>query len=260
MQSPLGNDLIWLWNILVTIGTLVYIFGIIGIMEKLVDKKILSSDLSRKVIHVAAGSWIIFWFFYDKQPGDFTWLLNIAVPALFFLTFLYKGMFATPEDKDVKTMTRTGDPKELLKGPLYFTITMITMGTIFYGSYAGALAMAVVGWGDGLAPYFGKKYGSKTYKTFGREKTLEGTLAMFIFSIIGGILFVILLQPVLAPFSKSFDLLFIFMVVLLVAVIATIVEALSPADIDNLLIPLSTIVVCLLVDAFAKSSLVVLSF
>ncbi len=260
MQSPLGDGLIWMWNVIVTIGTLVYIIGIITLMEKMVDRQFLSSDLSRKVIHVAAGSWILFWFFYDKRPGDFSWLLNVVVPFLFFLTFLYKGMFAPPEDKDVKTMTRTGNPRELLRGPLYFTITMIVIGTLFYGTYVGALAMAVVGWGDGLAPYFGKKYGSRKFKTLGREKTLEGTLAMFIFSIIGAVVFSVILRPVLVSYSSNFDWTFFVEVILLVAIVSTIVEALSPADVDNLLIPLFTILVCYFIDVVTGTSLVQLAF
>ncbi|UCE14698.1 MAG: hypothetical protein JSV04_05830, partial [Candidatus Heimdallarchaeota archaeon] len=186
-------DLPIVWNFIFgAIVAMVYIQGIIKIMEKLVDSGKLSSDLSRKVIHIAAGSFIWVWLFID--PSDnWSYLFNIIVPFLFFLTFLMKGMKGSPDDPDVKTMTRTGDPRELMRGPLYFTIVMIIAGTILFGSYAGMFMMALVGWGDGLAPYVGQRWGRRKYKTLGREKTIEGSISVFLFSVAGCLVFYVLL-------------------------------------------------------------------
>ena len=151
------------WNLIMgAVVMMIYIQGIIIIMKKLVDAGTLSSDLSRKVIHIAAGSYIWVWLFIDTS--DLSAMANIIVPLLFFATFLMKGFKATPDDKDVKTMTRTGDPKELHKGPLYFTIVMMVAGTLFLDTWVGVFMMAIVGWGDGIAPYIGQKLGGKTYK------------------------------------------------------------------------------------------------
>ncbi|MHA1207435.1 MAG: diacylglycerol/polyprenol kinase family protein, partial [Candidatus Hodarchaeales archaeon] len=165
----------------------------------------------------------------------------------------YKGYRGSPDDPDVKTMSRTGDPRELLKGTLYFTIIMMIAGTVLFGSFAGMLMMAIVGWGDGIAPYIGKKYGKRTYKTFGREKTLEGSLGFFVFAVLGSLFFWIFLgflgaidPPVLH--NPGVELLEILIVILLCSFVATIVEALSPSDIDNLLIPASTLVTLLIVE------------
>ncbi|MCK4847401.1 MAG: phosphatidate cytidylyltransferase [Candidatus Heimdallarchaeota archaeon] len=256
-----------IWNIIIgVVAALIYVKGTIFLMDKMVTQGKLSSDLSRKVIHIAAGSYLWVWLFIDTSD-NFSYLLNIAVPLLFFFTFLYKGYRGSPDDPDVKTMSRTGDPRELLKGTLYFTIIMMIAGTILFGSYAGMLMMAIVGWGDGIAPYIGKKYGKRTYKTFGREKTLEGSIGFFLFAALGSLFFWIFLgvlggigTPVLA--NPGVELLEIFIVILLCSFVATIVEALSPADIDNLLIPASTIVTLLIVDffLFAGASFVLLKF
>jgi len=231
---------------------MIYIQGIIKIMEKLVDSGTLSSDLSRKVIHIAAGSYIWVWLFMD--PTDkITYVFNIIVPLLFFLTFLYKGTKGSPDDKDVKTMTRTGDPSELLKGPLFFTIVMMVAGTIFYNTYVGVFMMAIVGWGDGIAPYIGKKYGGPTYKTLGREKTITGSVSVFIFSVLGCLIFYILLgiiggtgDPLLV--DPNVDMITILAVIVVLSLVATVIEALSPSDLDNILIPLSTIIMLFLID------------
>ena len=244
-----------IWNFIIgVVVTLVYVKGTIFLLDKLVSQGKLSSDLSRKIIHICAGSFMWVWLFIDTSDG-FSYLLNIAVPLLFFLTFLRKGNSDNRDDPDVQTMSRTGDPAELLKGPLYFTVVMMIAGTVLFGSYAGMLALAIVGWGDGIAPYIGKKYGKRTYKTFGREKTLEGSLGFFVFAALGSLFFWLFLgvlgaldTPVLA--NPGVELLEIFLVILLCSFVATIVEAFSPADIDNLLIPASTIITLLLVDFF----------
>ncbi|MHA2330254.1 MAG: diacylglycerol/polyprenol kinase family protein [Candidatus Hodarchaeales archaeon] len=255
--NPFQNDrfLTIVWNIVVGgVLMMVYVQGIIFVMSKLVDSGTLSSDLSRKVIHIAAGSYIWIWLFTD--PTDmFSYLFNIIVPLLFFVTFMYKGNNATSEDKDVKTMTRTGDPKELLKGPLYFTIVMMIAGTIFFNTYVGIFMMAIVGWGDGIAPYIGQKYGGPKYKTLGREKTLTGSISVFLFSVFGCLVFYVLLGLIgdilpgdKLPLSTNVDIVMIFSVIVVLALVAMIVEALSPPDLDNLLLPASTIIVLLLID------------
>ncbi|MFX1283058.1 MAG: diacylglycerol/polyprenol kinase family protein [Promethearchaeota archaeon] len=251
-----GLPLVWNF-ILGAIVAMIYIQGIIMLMERLVNGGTLSSDLSRKVIHIAAGSFIWIWLFMDTSD-KLTYMLNIVVPLLFFLTFLLKGTRGSPDDKDVKTMTRTGNPRELLKGPLYFTIVMMVAGTILYGTYAGMLMMAIVGWGDGIAPYIGQRWGKRNYKTLGREKTLEGSVGVLLFSILGCLVFYVLLgiigdldfgtDIILANPGDNVDLTIILVVIVILGVVAMIIEALSPSDLDNLLIPASTLITLFIID------------
>ncbi|MFX0125963.1 MAG: diacylglycerol/polyprenol kinase family protein [Candidatus Hodarchaeota archaeon] len=252
-------DLPLVWNfILGAFVAMIYIQGIIMLMERLVNSGTLSSDLSRKVIHIAAGSFIWIWLFMDTSD-KLTYMLNIVVPLLFFLTFLFKGTRGSPDDKDVKTMTRTGDPRELLKGPLYFTIVMMVAGTILYGTFAGMFMMAIVGWGDGIAPYIGQRWGKRKYKTLGREKTLEGSVGVFLFSIAGSLIFYVLLgiiggidfgtnSVILANPGDNVEITIILIVIIILGVVAMIVEALSPSDLDNLLIPASTLITLFIID------------
>lgn len=150
------------------------------------------------------------------------------------MLLLVKGFTADENDEAVKTMTRTGDRKELLKGPLYFTIVMCIMGTFFYKTQLALTAMGILGWGDGLAPVFGKRFGKHKFNILS-EKSIEGSLAFLIFGILGAVLF------------NSFfvDNLNLFLI-LIVGLIATIIEAGSPRDFDNLLIPLGISIVYLI--------------
>lgn len=188
-------------------------------------KKGFPQDLSRKVVHVAAGSWLIFWLAYDSS--HWTKYLNITAAFIWTILLLVKGFTAKPDDKAVKTMTRTGDRRELLRGPLYFTLVMDLLGTVFYSTPFALTAMGFLTWGDGLAPVVGSRYGKHAYKVFS-NKTIEGSITFFVLGLAGAVLFNML-------FGKSINLEFM----LLCAVVATIVEGISPRDLDNILIPLT---------------------
>lgn len=233
------------WNFIIgVIVALVYIFAVIGIMDKAVAKGF-PSDLSRKIIHIAAGSWIWIWPLMD--PSNWSYMFNITVALLWTLLFLKLGTKGSPEDTAVKTMTRTGDPKELLKGPLYFTLVMDFIGLFYFMNFVGVISMAMLGWGDGLAPYVGKKYGVHKYKLLGREKSIEGSLTVFFASVFAALLFVTWMfgVPSLAVIEW----------IVILALIGTIVEAVSPADIDNILIPLAIIIVCILFAPFLPAGI-----
>ncbi|MCX7876270.1 MAG: hypothetical protein N2321_08910 [Melioribacteraceae bacterium] len=212
-----------LQNILVTIFAFIYVFGIVALMDFFV-KKGFPQDLSRKVVHIAAGSWLIFWLLYDSS--HWTKYLNISPALLWTFLLLQKGFFAKADDQAVKTMTRTGDKKELLKGPLYFTIVMNIFGTLFYGSNLSFYAMGFLTWGDGLAPVIGTRFGKHKFRILS-EKSIEGSFAFFIFGIIGTMIFHLI-------FNIEINWYFLF----LCAITSTIIEAISPKDFDNILIPI----------------------
>ncbi len=217
-----------LQNIVVTIGGLVYVFGIVAIMDFVV-KKGFPQDLSRKVVHIAAGSWLIFWPLYN--PDHWTKFLNITPAFIWTILLLIKGFTAKPDDQAVKTMTRTGDRRELLKGPLYFTLVMDIMGTIFFYSPGALLSMGFLGWGDGLAPVFGKRFGKHKYHIFS-DKTFEGSIAFFCFGFLGALIFSLL-------FFGQINILLL----VSAAVVTTVIEGFSPKDIDNILIPIFSMIV-----------------
>ena len=222
-----GLPVVW-HNVFVAFLTFVYVFSVPPLMDYLVTRHNLSRDISRKITHICAGSVIIFLpLFHD---GHWSQYLNVSVYVVWALLFLQKGFFAADDDQAIKTMTRTGDKRELLRGTFYFVIVGIICGTVYYKQLPGVLAMAVLGWGDGLAPIVGMKLGKMKYKVLS-EKTFEGSLAFFAGSVLAGMFFVWLIIP------EAFDL----STILIIALAATIVEGLSPKEVDNILIPLAVI-------------------
>lgn len=217
------------WNAVIGIFLpLIYINTIIAIMNKLVDKGF-PPDLSRKIIHIAAGSWIWVWPLLDPSDG-WSYIFNISVAVLWSILFITKGLKASPDDPAVKTMTRTGDPKELLKGPLFFTLAMEFVGIFLFMKFIGVAIMGYLGWGDGIAPYVGKKWGKHKYKLLGREKSIEGSIAVFIAGFLGSLLLYLLVFYSFPSLQELYKL-------IVLGIIAVIVEAVSPSDVDNLLIP-----------------------
>jgi len=73
-----------LYNIFITVLGLVYVFGIVGLMDYAV-KKGLAQDISRKIVHIAAGSWLIFWPLYDSTH----WTKYLNIYLLLFGQYYY---------------------------------------------------------------------------------------------------------------------------------------------------------------------------
>jgi len=222
-----GLPVLW-HNVLIAFMTLIYVFSVPPLMDYLVTNHNLSRDISRKITHICAGTVIIFLPLF--QDGHWSQYLNVSVYVIWALLFIQKGLFAADDDQAIKTMTRTGDRRELLKGTFYFVVVGIICGTVFYKQLPGVLAMAVLGWGDGLAPIVGLKLGKMEYKVL-CKKTVEGSLAFFAGSLLAGMFFVWLIIP--AAFNLS--------TILIIALVATIVEGMSPKEVDNILIPVVVI-------------------
>lgn len=202
-------------------------FSVVGIMDYFVKKRNFPQDISRKIVHIAAGSWLVFWAFYD--PNHWSKYLNITPAFLWTFLLIIKGFTAKPDDEAVKTMTRTGDRNELLKGPLYFTIVMNLMGTVFMYQEVALTAMGLLGWGDGLAPVFGKRFGKHKFKILS-EKSIEGSVSFLVFGFFGALLFQFLILGEINYYN-----------ILICSLAATIIEASSPKDLDNLLIPITVL-------------------
>lgn len=227
--APTFFNLPVVWhNVLVMLLTFAYVFSVPPLMDWLVTNHGLPRDISRKITHICAGSVIIFLPLF--RDGDWSHYLNITVFAVWTVLLIQKGLFAADDDQAVKTMTRTGDKRELLKGTLYFVIVAMICGTLYYKQFAGVLAMAVLGWGDGLAPIVGTRMGKMKYKVLS-DKSVEGSLAFLVGSLLASLFFVWLIVPL------AYDPVKIAMIV----VAATIIEGISPKEVDNILIPVAVI-------------------
>jgi phytol kinase len=218
-------------NVFSMLATLVYIKVIVGICDWAVSHAYFPSSVSRKMIHVAACSWCLFWPLFDIS--HWTWQLNVAIPLLYSIQLTIKGaILRDPRDLDVHTMTRTGNPSELLYGPLWFTLVMLFCGLHEFRTPIGTYIMGSLV-GDGIAPLVGTRWPLGKYPTFsgrrGEFKTLTGSLGMFLGSLVGMVCY----QSILGAPAKL-DLEFMAQI----AFIATLAEAVT-GEWDNPAIALS---------------------
>eukprot|EP00668_Euglena_longa_P045665 GGOE01061342.1.p1 GENE.GGOE01061342.1~~GGOE01061342.1.p1 ORF type:complete len:234 (+),score=65.02 GGOE01061342.1:99-800(+) len=206
----------------------------VAVADALLHRHLLGKNASRKVVHLAAANWVLWFPLFDATHPS--WVLNIAAPSAFSLRLLFLGFFGSPDDEDVRVMSRTGSPSELLYGPLYFTLAMCILGTWGFMDPRTVLIMGPLGWGDGLASVVGMKYGRHVHTLLGHPRSLEGSAAMLVFSILGSLLFRCALPHPSLTLER----------IIATSCAATAVEAASPREVDNLLIPLAV----LLVDSF----------
>ena len=205
--------------------------------DMLVKRAWISSALSRKIVHIGAASWLLFWPLYSPTDVGPSWRLNVFVPAAKGLELFVKGaIIRDPNDKDVRSMSRSGSPSELLMGPLQFTGVMTIVGLFLFRQNIACLIMAAVGVGDGIAPLIGGRFGrhsqyrSPLVSKKEDVKSYEGSLGVFVGTLIGYYVFSSIAIP-LGPLIKFSSL-------CLYALTAALVEGLAPSNVDNIAIPI----------------------
>jgi len=204
----------------------VYVFAVIGIGEGLRKWRGYSTEFTRKLVHISVGMWafgtvLLFehWYFAIIPPLTFVILNYIS----------YRGeLFKSVE---------TGEKGNL--GTVYFPISFAIIICLFWERPNLLVASLMpMTWGDALAAILGRRYGQRKYSVLGTTRSVEGSLAMFLFSGLSVFLTLLLLPLVLSlskgPLGWQTSLLYS----VAVAVFATLVEALSPWHIDNLTVPL----------------------
>jgi len=205
-------------NIIGIIVSFVFVFAVIGLSTVLSNKGILDGEGSRKFIHIAVSNWWLIAMFTFDDP-----IWASFVPLMFvFINYLSyrKNVF--------KAMERDGSARDL--GTVYYAISLLILAYLTFNSdvkYIGAIGILIMGYGDGFAAIIGQKYGKHSFKKYGLDKSLEGSLTVLFFGLlISGIFF--------AMYSPSNLLI----KTLVIGLSATVIELLSPNGFDNLTLPL----------------------
>ena len=130
----------------------------------------------------------------------------------------------------------TGEKGQL--GTVYFPISFAILIPLLWAHPALLVASLMpMTWGDAFAAIIGKRWGAHTFSIVGQTRSIEGSLAMFVFSFAATFI-------ALVVFGQSTPASLILS--LLVALVASIVEAISPFGIDNLTVPLTSALVLFL--------------
>lgn len=207
-------------------------------VNALVKAGILEQRLSRKVVHIFTGPiFLLCWNLFSSLTS--APLSAALVPFLITSQFLLTGLGLLSDPETVASICRTGNPRELLYGPLFYGITFVIVTTAFWRhSPVGILALMVLCGGDGLAEVVGRRFGSAPEQKlpWAPTKSWPGTLAMFLGSFLFGFSFVSFFH-----FCGNFDpplyLMTTAVVILIISVAAALVESLCWEHWDNVVVP-----------------------
>ena len=198
----------------------------------------IDSRLSRKIIHIGTGPLFVLCWLMFADTADARWLAAL-VPLVITVQFALVGLGIIKDPAAVQSMSRTGDPKEILRGPLFYGIMFVALTLIYWkDSLIGIPALMMMCGGDGIADIVGRKIKSPRLP-WSPEKTLAGFLSVFA----GGWLLTILVFAIyvwIGDFSGPITR-FLFPVTV-IALVAALVESLPFKDIDNLTVPLAAVI------------------
>ncbi len=198
----------------------------------------ISSDLSRKIIHMGTGLFfVICWLLFDQIPT--ARFLAALVPLLITAQFVLVGTGVIKDEAAVRAMSRTGDRQEILKGPLYYGVIFVAV-TLIYWKYTpiGMTALMLMCGGDGLADILGRRYGKRKLP-WSHRKTWVGSLGMFI----GGWIFAFgILGIYLAAGAFPGPLSAYLPALTWISIGGTIVESFPFKDIDNISVTLTALI------------------
>ena len=190
----------------------------------------ISAELSRKLIHIGTGPiFVLCWLIFPNSTNSK--YIAALVPLAITLQFFLVGIGILRDESAVQAMSRTGDPREILRGPLYYGLIFVLITIIFwYDSPTGIVALMLLCGGDGLADILGRRYG-KSHIPWNPRKSWIGSLAMFS----GGfILSSIILGIFISMGIFDSTLIALIPTILIISLLATIVETLPLPDVDNI--------------------------
>ncbi|HCR70213.1 MAG TPA: phosphatidate cytidylyltransferase [Anaerolineae bacterium] len=224
-------------NIIATIITFAISLIFLRSMDFIAHRGFIDSKLSRKIIHIGTGPiFVLCWFLFQDTP-DARWLAAL-VPLVITIQFALIGFGILKDEASVKAMSRTGDPKEILRGPLYYGIMFVVLTILYWkDSPIGIIALMMMCGGDGIADIVGRKFNSGKLP-WSKEKSVAGSIAVFIGGLVLSVL-IIMIYINAGVFAGSITN--YLLPITVIAFVGTVVESLPYKDIDNITMTIASV-------------------
>ncbi len=225
-------------NILALLLTALIALLWLKLCDYLARKRLVSSQVSRKIIHIGTGPiFVLCWLLFPE--GRAAAFYAAVIPLIISIKYLLVGLGIIKDEGDLNAMSRSGDRRELLRGPLYYGIVFVLSTLLFWRRHpAGITALMVLCGGDGFADLVGNAFGGRRLP-WSQTKTWVGSLAM----VLGGFIFSALILWVFIRagyFERSLH--GYLPGLLLISVAAAAVESLSSTSTDNLTVSASAVI------------------
>lgn len=200
------------------------------LMDFIAHRGWIESRLSRKLIHIGTGPiFVLCWLMFPDLPIS-RWLAAL-VPLVITTQFALVGTGIIQDEAAIKAMSRTGDRREILRGPLFYGIVFVAVTLIYWKDLLiGIPALMIMCGGDGIADIVGRRVRSPKLP-WSSEKSLAGSLSVFV----GGWLLTMLIFVIyvwMGAFSGPVTR--FLLPVLWIALGAMLAESLPFKDVDNM--------------------------
>ena len=215
---------------LATVLTFVIALAFLRLMDYFAHRGWIDGKLSRKLIHIGTGPiFVLCWLMFPDATIS-RWLAAL-IPFAITVQFALVGLGIMKDEASVQAMSRTGDRREILRGPLYYGIVFVVLTVVFWKeSPIGMTALMLMCGGDGIADVVGRRIASPKLP-WSRDKSVAGSISVFLggFLMAAFVLFIyVSLRIFPGPFSGFVTPL------LILSLSATLVESLPFHDVDNL--------------------------
>ena len=199
--------------------------------------------MSRKIIHIGMGPiFVLSWLMY-MDVSISRWLAAL-VPLVITLQFALVGLGLVKDEAAVKAMSRTGDKREILRGPLLYGIVFVVVALLYWRDSLIGIPALMIMCGGGIAGIVGRRVNSPRLP-WSLEKSIAGTLSVFI----GGwllTLFIFAVYVWMGAFSPPINR-FLVPLTWVAALGAALVESLPFKDVDNITITVASALIGYLV-------------
>lgn len=219
MTVPTEGDILGL------VGVYCYI-AVVVLVARIAGRRI---DNPRKVLHILTGGIVFFWWSFDTKE---------VMAGLGALPFVFLLLLATPRspvrmlrEGVLGSRTDEGHQYGLVLYAISWTIIAYFMADRMF---AASIAIAAMSFGDGMGEFVGRRFGRRRYLG---NKTVEGSLAVLVTMIASVLVIQWFYFEVIGVPGTLPDMMLPFAVALSGFVMC--VEAVTPGEIDNLVIPLT---------------------
>jgi phytol kinase len=222
-----------------TLFTFAIAIFFLRLMDYAAQRGWIESRLSRKFIHIGTGPiFVLCWLMYPDAPIS-RWLAAL-VPLLITVQFALVGTGMIKDEAAVKAMSRSGDHREILRGPLFYGIVFVAVTLIYWkDSFIGIPALMMMCGGDGIADIVGRRIKSMKL-AWSREKSVAGSLSVFL----GGWLLTVLIFAIYVwAGAFSGPVTRFLLPVTWIALAAMLTESLPFKDVDNITLTVVSVLI-----------------
>jgi phytol kinase len=231
-----------LWGLLLVYS---YIGAVVVIASKSAYLK--RTKMHRKFIHIMIGNIVFFWWVFDHA---WAMALLAAAPFIFFCYLLSKEGSRTDEPKSKMEKELKGSILAEASinghklGLVFYAISWTLLAFVFFDNLMiASIGIVCMAYGDGMGGLIGKRYGKRKIH---RGKTLEGTLSVFIFAMIAcTVVFTFYSYLSINGIygDHQVEAVWVLPISAGIATYVALVELYTPGEYDNLVIPITTVLI-----------------